>query len=76
MDQLSPRNSESNLRRFKTCFVASEIIYPELVNKGRTVEEITIDLFVNDDDPDLFVKYRVEELAPKRIFEFVNVHLN
>ena len=76
MDQLYPRNNKSKIKRFKTCFVASEVVYTELVNKGKTINENTIDIFVNDNDPDWFVKYRVEELAPKKIFEFVNVHLN
>ena len=76
MDQLHPRNNKGKIKRFKTCFVASEVVYTELVNKGRIINENTIDLFINDEDPDWFVKYRVEELALKKIFEFINVHLN
>jgi hypothetical protein len=76
VDQLHPRNNKSNLTQFKTCFVASEIVYTELVNKGRTINENTIDIFVDHNDPDWLVKYRVEELAPKKIFELVFVHLN
>ena len=75
MDELHRRNNKKPLEQFKTCFVASEVVYSELL-KGNTINENTIDLFKDHNDPDWFIKYRVQELAPKKIFEFVYVHLN
>lgn len=76
-DDLNKRNTaKSNLKRFKTSFVSAEVSYYHLVNYGRIVSEITVDVFIDYEDPDWFTKYKVEEIEVKKFFEPIALHLN
>lgn len=76
-DDLNNRNAaKRNLKRFKTSFISAEVVYIYLVNKGRIIEEITVDVFENYDDPDWYATYRVEELEVKNFFAPCSLHLN
>jgi hypothetical protein len=76
-DDLNKRNAaKRNLRRFKTSFISAEVCYTYLVNYGRIVSEITVDVFEDYEDPDWYATYKVEELEVKNFFAPCSLHLN